>query len=339
MTTMRCSAPFADHAAPGSAGPPRVGPGPGHGLRGAGPRPGPMGSDAADYVGRINAPAGLGRRRAPCRSTASSRPPPRSGPTTWPPPAPWPTPPTSPPGISRALDSSWARTSASGPSNTAIWPAFVASAHHYANIVDPDFNRVGVGVAYARRPAVDLPPVHAGRRRIRRRRLRSRRRRRARNRQPKPRPAAPAGSDDDHHRTTGRDPRAVGAGRPAAAPVRAAPARRFGPGGHGPVRPAAAVDLIHPDPGPVRAAGSDGSGGSGPHWAHGHRHRDPRAEPQLRQRPRPRRAQPRGRAGRGAGAARPQRRRQDHDRPAAQRRAHPRPRLGPGARLRPGGRG
>ena len=36
-----------------------------------------------------------------------------------------------------------------GPRNDTIWTAFVHSSQHYANLVDPAFNRVGVGVAYA----------------------------------------------------------------------------------------------------------------------------------------------------------------------------------------------
>ncbi len=36
-----------------------------------------------------------------------------------------------------------------GAANPTIWGAFLASAQHYANLVDPAFNRVGVGVAYA----------------------------------------------------------------------------------------------------------------------------------------------------------------------------------------------
>ncbi len=35
-----------------------------------------------------------------------------------------------------------------GPSNPTIWNAFLHSAEHYANLVDPAFNRVGVGVAF-----------------------------------------------------------------------------------------------------------------------------------------------------------------------------------------------
>jgi uncharacterized protein YkwD len=34
-----------------------------------------------------------------------------------------------------------------GPDNPTVWNAFIHSAEHYANLVDPAFNRVGVGVA------------------------------------------------------------------------------------------------------------------------------------------------------------------------------------------------
>jgi hypothetical protein len=35
-----------------------------------------------------------------------------------------------------------------GPGNDTIWNAFLHSSEHYANLVDPAFNRVGVGVAF-----------------------------------------------------------------------------------------------------------------------------------------------------------------------------------------------
>jgi len=35
-----------------------------------------------------------------------------------------------------------------GPDNPTIWNAFLHSAEHYANLVDPSYNRVGVGVAF-----------------------------------------------------------------------------------------------------------------------------------------------------------------------------------------------
>jgi hypothetical protein len=35
-----------------------------------------------------------------------------------------------------------------GPDNPTIWNAFLHSAEHYANLVDPAYNRVGVGVAF-----------------------------------------------------------------------------------------------------------------------------------------------------------------------------------------------
>ncbi|MGZ4728980.1 MAG: CAP domain-containing protein [Acidimicrobiales bacterium] len=56
------------------------------------------------------------------------------------------------PDLSSGISSNWTKLGenvGTGPGNDAIWTAFVNSAHHYANIVDPDFNRVGVGVAYA----------------------------------------------------------------------------------------------------------------------------------------------------------------------------------------------
>src|SRR5436305_10088529 len=36
-----------------------------------------------------------------------------------------------------------------GPSVDSVFSAFVASPHHYANLTDPDFNRVGVAVVWA----------------------------------------------------------------------------------------------------------------------------------------------------------------------------------------------
>ena len=35
-----------------------------------------------------------------------------------------------------------------GPDNATVWNAFLHSAEHYANLVDPSYNRVGVGVAF-----------------------------------------------------------------------------------------------------------------------------------------------------------------------------------------------
>jgi len=54
------------------------------------------------------------------------------------------------PNIASGLTVAWSKVGENvgvGPSTSVIWPAFVASAHHYANIVDPAFNYVGVGVA------------------------------------------------------------------------------------------------------------------------------------------------------------------------------------------------
>lgn len=56
------------------------------------------------------------------------------------------------PNLASGLSGHWSKLGENvgvGPDNATIWPAFVASAHHYANIVDPAFNYVGVGVAYA----------------------------------------------------------------------------------------------------------------------------------------------------------------------------------------------
>jgi Cysteine-rich secretory protein family len=35
-----------------------------------------------------------------------------------------------------------------GPDNATVWNAFIHSAEHYANLVDPSYNRVGVGLAF-----------------------------------------------------------------------------------------------------------------------------------------------------------------------------------------------
>ncbi len=35
-----------------------------------------------------------------------------------------------------------------GPDNATVWNAFLHSAEHYANLVDPSYNRVGVGLAF-----------------------------------------------------------------------------------------------------------------------------------------------------------------------------------------------
>jgi hypothetical protein len=56
------------------------------------------------------------------------------------------------PDISSGLTVNWSKLGENvgvGPNNDVIWSAFVASAHHYENIVDPAFNYVGVGVTYA----------------------------------------------------------------------------------------------------------------------------------------------------------------------------------------------
>ncbi len=81
-----------------------------------------------------------------CWSTASSAAWPRGGPSTWP--------------RSRVLSHSsltagitehWGKLGENvgvGPDNPTIWNAFLHSAEHYANLVDPAYNRVGVGVAF-----------------------------------------------------------------------------------------------------------------------------------------------------------------------------------------------
>lgn len=54
--------------------------------------------------------------------------------------------------LAAGLTSNWTRLGenvGAGASNAVVWGAFISSAHHYANLVDPAFNRVGVGVAYA----------------------------------------------------------------------------------------------------------------------------------------------------------------------------------------------
>ena len=56
------------------------------------------------------------------------------------------------PNLATGISSPWMKLGenvGTGPGNDPIWNAFVNSAHHYANIVDPAFNRVGVGVAYS----------------------------------------------------------------------------------------------------------------------------------------------------------------------------------------------
>ncbi len=150
-------------------------------------RPGPPAGRRRAHRHRPELVGPHGRRPARCRT-----------PPTWPP----------------ASAQPWTKLGenvGTGPSNDPIWNAFVNSAHHYANIVDPDFNRVGVGVAYVvQRHAVDHPALHAGRWRIRRRWRRRRWRRRVeldasqvehaqgqgqpldRRRPPPPRPPPPA---------------------------------------------------------------------------------------------------------------------------------------------------
>ena len=54
------------------------------------------------------------------------------------------------PDITSGISQQWLKVGENvgvGPDNSTIFAAFVASPHHYENLVDPDFNRVGVGVA------------------------------------------------------------------------------------------------------------------------------------------------------------------------------------------------
>lgn len=54
--------------------------------------------------------------------------------------------------LSTGITSSWTKLGENigmGPRNDTIWTAFVHSSQHYANLVDPAFNRVGIGIAYA----------------------------------------------------------------------------------------------------------------------------------------------------------------------------------------------
>jgi uncharacterized protein YkwD len=54
------------------------------------------------------------------------------------------------PDITSGITQQWLKVGENvgvGPDNPTIFAAFVASPHHYENLVDPDFNRVGVGVA------------------------------------------------------------------------------------------------------------------------------------------------------------------------------------------------
>ena len=53
--------------------------------------------------------------------------------------------------LSSGISSHWTKLGENigmGPANAAVWTAFLHSSQHYANLVDPAFNRVGVGVAY-----------------------------------------------------------------------------------------------------------------------------------------------------------------------------------------------
>ncbi len=51
--------------------------------------------------------------------------------------------------LTAGITESWAKLGENvgvGPDNPTVWNAFLHSAEHYANLVDPSFNRVGVGV-------------------------------------------------------------------------------------------------------------------------------------------------------------------------------------------------
>jgi hypothetical protein len=52
--------------------------------------------------------------------------------------------------LTAGITENWAKLGENvgvGPDNPTVWNAFLHSAEHYANLVDPAFNRVGVGVA------------------------------------------------------------------------------------------------------------------------------------------------------------------------------------------------
>ncbi len=53
--------------------------------------------------------------------------------------------------LTAGITENWAKLGENvgvGPDNPTVWNAFLHSAEHYANLVDPAFNRVGVGVAF-----------------------------------------------------------------------------------------------------------------------------------------------------------------------------------------------
>ena len=65
--------------------------------------------------------------------------------------------------LSAGISSAWTKLGENigmGPRNDTIWTAFVQSAQHYANLVDPAFNRGRHRRRPCRRHAVDLSPVH-----------------------------------------------------------------------------------------------------------------------------------------------------------------------------------
>ena len=108
---------------------------------------GAAGNDAADYVARINAlraSVGVGPLAVDGQLTAGAQ--------GWAEHMAATQVLAHAPDIGAGLTEPWTKLGENvgvGPSNSVIWPAFVASAHHYANIVDPAFTSVGVGVAYA----------------------------------------------------------------------------------------------------------------------------------------------------------------------------------------------
>ena len=53
--------------------------------------------------------------------------------------------------LTAGITETWAKLGENvgvGPDNATVWNAFLHSAEHYANLVDPAFNRVGVGVVF-----------------------------------------------------------------------------------------------------------------------------------------------------------------------------------------------
>ena len=107
---------------------------------------GAAGSDASDYVARINslrASVGAGPLQVDGQLTAAAQ--------AWAEHMAGTGVLAHAPNIADGAPANWQKLGENvgvGSGNDVIWPAFVASAHHYANLVDPAFNYVGVGVAY-----------------------------------------------------------------------------------------------------------------------------------------------------------------------------------------------